>query len=335
MSRLFIGFSLWVGFPAGAVMAHHGAFEYDLDTVLRYEGVVVEHLWRNPHNVLVLETRSEAGELMRLEIEGGGPSALRPVGVAGDMFVVGDRVTAVVSPSRRFPSQSAFGHEIVKKDGSVVPLGRRSTGARTTQISETASTIFGTWTPPWEAFIELVSSRASWVLTDEGRKASESYSPALSSQAQCIAVAAPWLMVHTVVHEIEQLDDRLVIRTDWLGGVERTIYVDGRAHPPVTEQFQQGHSVGRWEDETLVVDTRNFAERIYAGLASSADKHLVERFSLAEGGTSLNYSFVLEDPEYLAEPLSRSFTWDYRPDLEPSEIECDLELAERYLREFP
>ena len=43
-------------------MAHHGAREYDLKTVLEYEGVVLEHLWRNPHNVIVLETQSDSGE---------------------------------------------------------------------------------------------------------------------------------------------------------------------------------------------------------------------------------------------------------------------------------
>lgn len=335
MRRTLIGFvvsaNIWL---VDSAIGHHGAFEYDLDTIVRYEGVIVEHRWRNPHSLTVLETQSESGEPIELEIEGGGPSALRPVGVTASSIAVGERVTAVVSPSRRFPNRSAYGREIVKADGSVVPLDRGSAYARTQRTRETASTIFGTWTPPWEEFNRMVGSRGSFVFTENGRSASDSYSPTMSSQAQCIAVAAPWLMVHPVVHEIEQLGDRIVIRTDWLGGVERTIYLDGREHPPNAERLQQGHSVGRWEDGVLVVDTTNFTDRIYAGLASSGRKHLVERFALSGDGRSLDYGYVLDDPEYLAEPASATYRWAYRPDLEPSDIECDLDLAERYLREL-
>lgn len=92
--------------------------------------------------------------------------------------------------------------------------------------------------------------------------------------------------------------------------------------------------MGRWEGDALVVDTTNFTERIYAGLASSARKHMVERWALSRDRRSLDYSFVLEDPEYLAEPVSGTYQWDYRPDLEPSGVECDLDLASRYLREI-
>jgi hypothetical protein len=125
-----------------------------------------------------------------------------------------------------------------------------------------------------------------------------------------------------------------VIRTDWLGGVERRIYLDDRPHPPVTEHFQQGYSTGRWENGELVVDTTNFTERIYAGVASSDEKQLVERFSLVEDGKSLDYSFTLEDPVNLAESVSGTFRWDFRPDLEASQSACDLEIAKRYIREI-
>ena len=182
--------------------------------------------------------------------------------------------------------------------------------------------------------MHLVGSRATWVFTEEGQSMFENYSPTMSSQAECIPVSAPWLMVHPVVHEIEHAGDHIVIRTDWLGDAERKIHIDGRGHPPITERFQQGHSLGRWEDGLLVVDSTNFTDRIYAGLASSGEKHLVERFSLSQDGKSLNYKFVLEDPKYLAAPVSGTYKWDYQPDLEPSGIECDLELARRYLREL-
>jgi hypothetical protein len=119
----------------------------------------------------------------------------------------------------------------------------------------------------------------------------------MSSQAQSIAVAALW-MVHPVVHEIEQLGDRIVIESDWLGGVERTIYLDGLEHPPNAERFQQGHSFSRWEGDVLVVDTTNFTDRIYAGLASIGRKHLVEQFALSGAEQAAGVMVAQNDEQF-------------------------------------
>jgi len=154
----------------------------------------------------------------------------------------------------------------------------------------------------------------------------------MSSQAECIPVAAPWLMVQPLVIQVERRDDRMLFAVDWMAA-ERTVYLDGRDHPSADEAFVQGHSVGRWEGNTLVVDTTNFAEGIYAGIATGARKHLVERFSLTNDGRSVDYSFTWRDPQYLAEPMTGTYRWNYRPDLKPSDVECDLVLASRYVRE--
>lgn len=44
---------------------------------------------------------------------------------------------------------------------------------------------------------------------------------------------------------------------------ERPVYMDGRGHPEDGEPTIQGHSIGWWEDDTLVVDTANFAYHPY------------------------------------------------------------------------
>ena len=59
--------------------------------------------------------------------------------------------------------------------------------------------------------------------------------------------------------------------------------------------------------------------------------HLVERFELNADGTSLSYTFTVEDPEYLAEPATATLKLLHRPDLEFLEIPCDLEAARQYL----
>ena len=50
---------------------------------------------------------------------------------------------------------------------------------------------------------------------------------------------------------------KIIFRSEWFDE-KRTIYMDGRKHPDNAETFVTGHSIGRWEDDTLVVDTRNF-----------------------------------------------------------------------------
>jgi hypothetical protein len=60
---------------------------------------------------------------------------------------------------------------------------------------------------------------------------------------------------------------------------------------------------------------------------------MFERFTLADDGTGIAYSFVLEDPDTLTEPISGGSRWEYRPDLEPGDVACDLESAGRYLTE--
>ena len=95
-------------------------------------------------------------------------------------------------------------------------------------------------------------------MTPRGQEAFDSYDPTMSSQAGC-------LMVQPIVIQVERQSDRVLFAADWMGA-DRSVYLDGRDHPSEDEVFTQGHSVGRWEGNTLVVDTTNFAEGIYAGV---------------------------------------------------------------------
>jgi hypothetical protein len=96
------------------------------------------------------------------------------------------------------------------------------------------------------------------------------------------------------------------------------------------------HSIGRWEGETLVIDTASFtphrSRNGYIGTSSGTQKHLVERIALQEGGTRLSYSFELRDPEFLAEAVTASVEWAYRPDLGFVREPCDLGNATEFIK---
>ena len=70
------------------------------------------------------------------------------------------------------------------------------------------------------------------------------------------------------------------------------------------------------------------------GFPSGPRKHIEERLSLGDDGKTLNYEFILQDPQYLRESVTGAGVWDYRPDLESSSVGCDLEVAQRALRQI-
>jgi hypothetical protein len=328
-----IAAAVLVSAHAAPAMSHHGASEFDTEVLKDYAGVVKEFRWVNPHISLILETQTESGEPITLEIEGNAPTTLRTVGVTATSLVPGERVTATVSPSRRFPESSAIGREVLKGNGDVIRFRVAEARGTGQQSARSASSIFGTWASAPTSVRQLGQGSRSWPLTALGQESSDNYSPTMSPAAQCIPTSAPWLMAYSAATTFELADDRVLFKSDWMGA-ERTIFLDGRSHPPIDEAFQQGHSVGWWEDDTLVVETTNFTNIIYGGIANGSGKRLTERFELSEDGRSMSYSFVMQDPEYIVGEVSGGHEYLYRPDLGFENLECDVETAQRFFREF-
>ena len=78
----------------------------------------------------------------------------------------------------------------------------------------------------------------------------------------------------------------------------RLIYMDGREHPKDLDPTFQGHSVGHWEGDTLVVDSVGFNERFWftrEGFPHTEKLHLIERFTRSDSDTT-KYEAIVEDP---------------------------------------
>jgi hypothetical protein len=110
---------------------------------------------------------------------------------------------------------------------------------------------------------------------------------------------------------IVQARDVVTMRHEMMHDV-RLIYMDGRPHPGPGVQWLAGHSVGRWEGKTLVVDTTNFSDKTnFRGspqhtrqdIFASERMHVVERFTRT-GDDTMHYSFTVEDPETWQAPWS-------------------------------
>jgi hypothetical protein len=98
-------------------------------------------------------------------------------------------------------------------------------------------------------------------------------------------------------------------------GTFRIMPTEGGAHPVDPDPTWMGDSIGRWDGDTLVVDTIGFNDKTeISGFRHSEALHVVERFTRSDFNT-VQYEATIEDPNVFAEPwkITRRFT--LRPDL--------------------
>ena len=98
--------------------------------------------------------------------------------------------------------------------------------------------------------------------------------------------------------QLLQTADHVVILNEMVHNA-RIVPLDGRPHGTIRQWV--GDSRARWEDATLVVETRGFGDQVGFRGGATANLHVVERFTLV-GPDSLRYEFTLEDPETWTRP---------------------------------
>lgn len=123
--------------------------------------------------------------------------------------------------------------------------------------------------------------------------------------------------------QIVELPGRVIM---FFGRNLRQIYTDGRPHPPDLRPTWMGHSIGKWDGDTFVVDTVgisdvNWLDRM--GHPHSDHLHLIERFRRVDGQT-MQLNLTIDDP------IAFTKTWDatprtfrIRPDARAGEAICE------------
>lgn len=322
----------------GAAPAHHSQAPYDMTSEVVIEGTVVELEWRNPHIAMTLEVTGENGEPFLQEVELASVSEVRALGIDRDEIPLGASVALQAHPGRRGPQARVFGLALTRSDGARIPLHPFAGFANIPDIGVEASGLSGRWAPSGEGLTELFGVMLSWPYTDAANAVLQgTLSREGSSLGVCKDIPPPLLSIFPDLREIEVNDAAVVMLFEAQGqNQERVIRMNETEHPAAVEPSLMGHSIGRWEGETLVVDTIAFtphAHGAFAWVPSGPNKHLVERFTLTDDRLHLRYDLTLEDPESLTGPATLTMLWDYRPDLEPSGVACDPEVAERFLHE--
>lgn len=144
----------------------------------------------------------------------------------------------------------------------------------------------------------------------------------------CAPMGVPALMADRGVLNIQQSSTTIGMVPKGPASV-RYIHIDGRPHPPADEWegATNGHSIGRWEGETLVVDTVGFNDRGLLSLPGGGyrrpESKLTERYRLLNDGLVLSVTFAWDDPAVFARPHTYEFRY-YRVSqiVEPRSHNC-------------
>ena len=145
------------------------------------------------------------------------------------------------------------------------------------------------WFPP-----PVTLTAAGQAASDALRDLPPERNPRLS--CQITSVLFDWVFDGTI-NRVTQSDD--VITMEYGRGLTRTVHMDLDTHPSRIAPSRTGHSIGRWDGDTLVVDTVGFEPGSLAGaVAHSAELHVVERFTLDPETLALRREYVANDPVY-------------------------------------
>jgi hypothetical protein len=89
----------------------------------------------------------------------------------------------------------------------------------------------------------------------------------------------------------------------------RVIYMDGREHPASLRPSYLGHSIGRWDGDTLAIDSVGFNEKqwVAGGYPTTEQLHMVERISRPNLRT-LSYEYTIDDPGVYTKPWTGKWT---------------------------
>jgi hypothetical protein len=319
---------------AAPASAHHSSARFDAAQQVAVEGVVTGVRWANPHVYLTVEQTAEASETVEWEVETVGPSALRRLGWSEDTIDVGDRVALQGSPARNgAPSLNLRTLEHSGETINVMALIREYQNPGAAPVTGAAG-LDGTWAvlANFALIGPYLPNGPKPPLTDAGAAALAAFDETADLPAlQCIESPAPYFMFIVDTKRVATGEDEIRIVGDY-EGAERVIHMNVDDHAGATESVH-GHSIGRWEGETLVIDTTHFAPHAAGhafGVPSGAQKHLVERLTRNEDGTRILYSFEVTDPEFLAAPITGETEWAYRPDFELELADCDPVAAQRF-----
>jgi hypothetical protein len=345
--------------------AHHGAGLYESRKNIELEGKLTRLAFVNPHSYVYFDVVGNDGKVIAMKCEMRSATTLRRSGWSPEMFVPGATVKVTGHPHREDPTactvetltlgnaptleryqQLSDAKSINRtKRPSRLPDGKPNLAGEWAQEQQVLATPPGGRTglvPISQAAaikagkLPMPKGPAGWfpppvTLTAAGRAAADalgkrptSENPRLS--CQITSILFDWVF-DGAVNRITQSAN--TIKMEYGAGLTRTVHMNMAAHPANIAPTRAGHSIGRWDSDTLVVDTVGFEPGSLAGNLPHSNKlHVVERFTLNPITLELTRGIVAEDPVYFADKYVDSDS--VLPADAPFRVEACRELAPEY-----
>lgn len=299
------------------VHAHHGfAPHYYQDRLIRIEGTIRQFDFVNPHSILHIESVNDAGETVVYVCDMQAKTQLVRRGADENLFKVGEKIVIDGFPARRNPLGCEFGVGYFA-DGSSFTM--RSIDKARTQFADDVvvpfdednnRTIFGNWIRPgMDGDMSGSGPRFGFdSITPEGQAASDAYDPITERPilfCEPDSPAANW-QPPGLATSIRREGDTVMIYHESMD-VTRVVHLNQAQHPADAVRSTMGHSIGRFEDDVLVIETAAFTSGVLTGSnVHTENLTLQERLSIQADTGRLLITWTAVDPAYYSEPVTGS-----------------------------
>jgi hypothetical protein len=332
--------------PSISTAHHSSAGFFNRNSKVEIEGLVAGIQWRNPHTVFEIDVQDESGETVRWHVESGALGVLRAQGLTSDFVKEGDRVSILGDESLRGRPEMfarnillANGKEVLltlgarpyfsKRDTSVATATGSFDESATAKARASADGIFRVWSSirqdlavdPGNA-IFAAGQLDAYPYTARGRQLRAQWNAAAEFILGCTKWTMPRLMSNPLPMEFVRQGRDIAMNFEEDDN-RRVVHMDA-AMPAQVEPSRMGYSVGHWEGESLVVDTRFIAESSYEFPVSSKAQ-VREVFTPTADGTELRYEIRHTDSVMLTEPIAHQRRWFWRPEIQVQHYACEEE----------
>jgi hypothetical protein len=141
------------------------------------------------------------------------------------------------------------------------------------------------------------------------------------AHTKCLPPGMPDMMQPPFGLEFIESPGRVTVIAE-VSNMPRTIYMDMKTHPEGIDPGWNGHSIGHWEGQSLIVDTIGFNGRTPN---VSEKMHMIENISLDNGGKTLVDQITMDDPLTYTKPYTITYRYTKLAQSEPlMEYYCEV-----------
>ncbi len=292
--------------------AHHSVAYYG-DELIELVGEITRVEWRNPHIRLSLETVGDRGVAETWQMEGNSIYNLARSGVTADTLSVGQQVVVAGNMSTR-EERMMLVKNILLPDGEELLVWTNNVARfrdedRLVDAGAEDRGVFRVWSVPAANYF-LTSQMADQPFTGRAIAGRASWDMLDNFATRCEPEGMPRIMVNPHPFEFIDHGDEIMLRTE-LYDIERTIHMDRSLPPDDAPWSRLGYSVGRWEGGDLLVTTTriNWPYFDNIGTPQSEEVEIVERFSLSDDQTRLDFDIAITDPPTFSRPAQLRGYW--------------------------